>query len=208
MYTPGQQRKCFHPQSKKGVLTMASINSNRIENGYHPIKGGEEMDKELTTEDKQRSASCKIVSDKELLTIKDLQQGMMVRIIDDTVSAEPFANLESLVIHHVHTPREGYLGDGYAIGYDTQGIPWLLLEHYKLMLVKEKTVVDEYTTIVICSVCGRQMEIKEWMQAFTWIDCPNEFMIPDKDKAHECVCGKLWTVSNELTIIGNILVWK
>ena len=82
-------------------------------------------------------------------------------------------------------------------------------------LIKEqdnkKKQVDG-TSIVICSICGKQMDIKEWMQAnlhSAWSGCSDNFLIPHMNRSHPCnACGHLWLSTDALVTVGNILIWE
>jgi len=140
------------------------------------------------------------------LSIKDLQKGMNIDLwmADEVVV---------MIVNHVYKQPEGILGYIYAVAHDDNGNPHLLTSKSKLTLYKE----TKECSPVICSICGKQMDIKEWMLAKDshWWDSQERgyrdgFMIPADHGGHLCLCGKLWIyqANNELINIGNVLIWE
>lgn len=138
--------------------------------------------------------------DKQLL-IKDLQKGMMIKATSDYIL---------LIVDYVRVNPDHIVGISYAIGIDGTGRPHLLTNDSKLTLYKEKETIKRRRSVV-CSICGKQMVIEEWMQANLhngWSGCSDKFMIPHMNRSHPCTCGHLWLSTDALVTVGNILVWE
>jgi len=97
--------------------------------------------------------------DKDKLTIKDLQKGMKIRRFGRTHSV-------ILIVDYVCVKPEHIIGTSYAVGIEECGIEecgnvYLITDEDELVLYEEEKK-ESKLRVVICSECGRQMDIKEW----------------------------------------------
>ena len=139
------------------------------------------------------------------LMIKDLQKGMMIIFHFD-----PLNSYIVLVVDCVRVNPDHVVGISYAIGMDETGKPYLLTNEDELILYEEKEKKQGARIPVICSMCGKQMIIKEWMQANlhgAWTSYGDR-IIPHMNRSHPCSCGHLWLSTDALVDVGNILVWE
>ena len=142
----------------------------------------------------------------DLLTINDLQKGMRIKVQADDLRYHGMV----LIVDYVNVSPDYMVRTSYAVAIDDTGTAHLLTNDSKLILYKEETSIG--TSIVICSICGKQMDIKEWMQAnlhSAWKNYDDSFIIPHMNRSHDCnACGHLWLSTDALVTVGNILIWE
>ena len=61
--------------------------------------------------------------------------------------------------------------------------------------------------LVICSKCGRFMDIKEWMPAKLLLESNPDINMPHQNRSHPCWCGELWLSSDWLTYESEDLLY-
>ncbi len=96
--------------------------------------------------------------------------------------------------------------DPKAAQWYRENISWA---NYLIFGADEVEIIGEYP-LVICSICGSKMEIKEWMPAkLKFSSAPEDLSIPHMNRSHPCNnCGHLWLSTDNIIPVGNILVWE